>query len=158
MKRTILTAIAVIAGLAAVSGMNSPSVTSAAGQQPVTERGPAARATKDRGFARPSSWTFEGEADLHDSGALALTVRSTTGVPRAFEPVRRLLVGRDVLLVNSRVPVVDLNGRAVAQSWLDDAILRVKGTLLPVRHWRYDLDGEATPTVRVSRIVVLGLD
>lgn len=107
--------------------------------------------------ARPGPWTFEGKADLHDSGALELKVRSTAGVPRAFDLVRRLLVGRDVLLVNTRVPIVDVNGRAVALSRLNDAILRVKGTLLPAGQWRYDLDGEATPTIRVSRIVVLGL-
>jgi hypothetical protein len=69
-----------------------------------------------------------------------------------------LLVGRDVLLVNTRVPIVDTNGRAVALSRPNDAILRVKGTLLSAGQWRYDLDGEATPTVRISRIVVLGLD
>jgi len=108
--------------------------------------------------AQPGPWTFEGKADLHDSGALELKVRSTAGVPRAFDLVRRLLVGRDVVLVNTRVPVVDVNGRAVALSRLNDAILRVKGTLLPAGQWRYDLDGEATPTVRVSRIVVLSLE
>jgi hypothetical protein len=107
--------------------------------------------------ARTGPWTFEGKADLHDSGALELKVRSTAGVPRAFDLVRRLLVGRDVLLVNTRVPIVDVNGRAVALSRLNDAILRVRGTLLPAGQWRYDLDGEATPTVRVSRIVVLSL-
>jgi hypothetical protein len=69
-----------------------------------------------------------------------------------------LLIGRDVLLVNTRVPIVDVNGRAVALNRLNDAILRVRGTLLPAAQWRYDLDGEATPTVRVSRIVVLSLE
>jgi hypothetical protein len=108
--------------------------------------------------ARPGPWTFEGKADLHDSGALELKIRSITGVPRSFDLVRRLLIGRDVLLVNTRVPIVDANGRAVALSRLNDAILRVKGTLLPAGQWRYDLDGEATPTVRISRIVVLSLE
>jgi hypothetical protein len=108
--------------------------------------------------ARPGLWTFEGKADLHDSGALELKIRSIAGVPRAFDLVRRLLIGRDVLLVNTRVPIVDANGRAVALSRLNDAILRVKGTLLPAGQWRYDLDGEATPTVRISRIVVLSLE
>jgi hypothetical protein len=87
-----------------------------------------------------------------------LKIRSTAGVPRAFDLASRLLVGRDVLLVTTRVPIVDGNGRVVALSWLDDAILRVKGTLLPAGQWRYDLDGEATPTVRATRIIVLGLD
>jgi len=112
----------------------------------------------DGGVARSGPWTFEGKADLHDSGALELNVRSTAGVTRAFDLVRRLLVGRDVLLVNTRVRIADVNGHAVALSRLNDAILRVKGTLLPAGQWRYDLDGEATPTVRVSRIIVLGLD
>lgn len=103
--------------------------------------------------ARPGPWTFEGKADLHDSGALELKVRSITGVPRSFDLVRRLLIGRDVLLVNTRVPIVDANGRAVALNRLND-----KETLLPAGQWRYDLDGEATPTVRISRIVVLSLE
>jgi hypothetical protein len=107
--------------------------------------------------ARTGPWTFEGKADLHDSGALDLEVRSIAGVPRAFDLVRRLLIGRDVLLVNTRVPIVDASGRAVALTRIDKAVLRVKGTLLPAGQWRYDLDGEATPTVRVSRIVVLSL-
>ena len=104
---------------------------------------------------RSGTWTFEGKADLHDTGALELKIRSTVGVPRSLDLVRRLLVGRDVLLVNTRVPIVDLNGRAVALDRLDKAILRVRGTLLPAAQWRYDLEGEATPTVRVIRIVVL---
>jgi hypothetical protein len=164
MNRTILTAIAVIAGLAVLSGIGFTSVASTA-SPPVPEGGPLAptRDTSnarenDGGFALAGAWTFEGKADLHDSGALELNVRSTAGVPRAFELVRRLLVGRDVLLVNTRVRIADVNGHAVALSRLNDAILRVKGTLLPAGQWRYDLDGEATPTVRVSRIIVLGLD
>lgn len=116
--------------------------------------GMSARA--DLGQSGP--WTFEGKADLHDSGALDLKVRSIAGVPRAFDLVRRLLIGRDVLFVNTRVPIVDTKGRAVALNRLNDAILRVKATLLPPGQWRYDLDGEATPTVRVSRILVLSLD
>ena len=109
-------------------------------------------------LARSGPWTFEGKADLHDSGALELKVRSIAGAPRAFDLVRRLLIGRDVLLVNTSVPIVDASGRTVALNRLDKAILRVKGTLLPAGQWLYDLDGEATPTVRVSRIIVLGLD
>lgn len=105
--------------------------------------------------ARSGVWTFEGTADLHDTGALELKIRSTAGVPRALDLVRRLLIGQDVLLVNTRVPIVDLNGRAVALNRLDKAILRVKGTLLPAAQWRYDLEGKATPTVRVTRIIVL---
>jgi hypothetical protein len=157
MSRKVLIAIAVIAGFAAFSSISLSSVTSAA-RPPVTEGGRVAPTAKDRGFARSGPWTFEGKADLHDSRALELKVRSTAGVPRAFDLVRRLLVGRDVLLVNTRAPIVDVNGRAVALSRLNDAILRVKGTLLPAGQWRYDLDGEATPTVRVSRIIVLSLD
>lgn len=157
MKRTILTAVAVIAGLAGFSSISLPSVTSAA-RPPATEGGPVAPTANGGGFSRSGPWTFEGKADLHDSRALELKVRSTAGVPRAFDLVRRLLVGRDVLLVNTRAPIVDANGRAVALNRLNDAILRVKGTLLPAGQWRYDLDGEATPTVRVSRIVVLSLE
>jgi hypothetical protein len=164
MSRKVLTAIAVIAGLAALSIIGLASVTSAA--RPLATEGGTLAPTRDTrnarendgGFARPGPWTFEGKADLHDSSALELKVRSTAGVPRAFDLVRRLLVGRDVLLVNTRVPIVDVNGRTVAPNQLNDAILRVKGTLLPAGQWRYDLDGEATPAVRVSRIVVLGLD
>jgi hypothetical protein len=177
MNHKIHTAVAVISGLAALVSISLPSVTAAAkpatekglasislpsvtsaAKQPAAEKGPVAQTTVGGSFARSGAWTFEGKADLHDSGALELKVRTTAGVPRAFESVRRLLVGRDVLLVDTRVPVVDLNGRGVSRSWLDDAILRVKGTLLPPAQWRYDLDGEATPTVRASRIIVLGLD
>ena len=105
--------------------------------------------------ASSGPWTFEGKADLHDSGALELKVRSIVGAPRQFDLVRRLLIGRDVLLANTGAPIVDVNGRAVALNRLDKAIVRVRGTLLPAAQWRYDLDGEATATVRVSRIVVL---
>jgi hypothetical protein len=157
MSRKVLTAIAAIAGLAALSSISLPSLTSAA-RTPVTEGGLVASTANDGRFSRSGPWTFEGKADLHDSGTLELKIRSTAGMPRSLDLVRRLLVGRDVLLVNSHVPTVDVNGRAVALSRLNDAILRVKGTLLPAGQWRYDLDGEATPTVRVSRIVVLGLD
>jgi hypothetical protein len=156
MKRTIVTTIAVVAGLAAVSSVGLTSVTSAA-RQPGAERAPVA-AAKDGAAARARAWTFEGKADLNDSGALELNIRSTDGVPRAFDMVRRLLVGRDVLLVNTRVAIVDRSGRAVALSRLNDAILRAKGMLLPAAQWRYDLDKEATPVVRVNRIIVLGLD
>jgi hypothetical protein len=72
--------------------------------------------------------------------------------------VRRLLVGRDVLLVDSRASIVDFSGRAISRSRLDDATLRVKGTVQQPGQWRYDLDGEATPTVRASQIIVLALD
>jgi hypothetical protein len=95
---------------------------------------------------RVGPWTFEGKADLHDSGALELKVRSIAGAPRSFDLVRRLLIGRDVLLLNTRVPIVDVSGRAVALIRLDKSILRVKGTLLPAAQWRYDLEGEATTT------------
>jgi hypothetical protein len=138
------------AWLAVVAGTLVASVVGSASAGTVSARAELA--------ARPGPWTFEGKADLHDSGALELKVRSAAGVPRAFDLVRRLLIGRDVLLVNTRVPIVDTNGRAVALNRLNDAILRVKGTLLPAGQWRYDLDGEATPTVRVSRIVVLSLE
>lgn len=107
--------------------------------------------------AQPGLWTFKGKADLHDSGALELKVGSIAGAPRSFDLVRRLLIGRDVLLVNTRVPIVDTSGRAVPLTRLNDAIVRVQGTLLPAAQWRYDVDGEATPTVRVRRIVVLSL-
>jgi len=164
MNRKILTAVAVIAGLAVLSGIGFTSVASTA-SPPAPEGGPLAPTRdmsnareNDGGVARSGPWTFEGKADLHDSGALELNVRSTAGVTRAFDLVRRLLVGRDVLLVNTRVRIADVNGHAVALSRLNDAILRVKGTLLPAGQWRYDLDGEATPTVRVSRIIVLALD
>ena len=106
-------------------------------------------------LASSGPWTFEGKTDLHDSGALELKVRSIVGAPRQFDLVRRLLIGRDVLLVNTGVPIVDVNGRTVALSRLDKAIVRMRGMLLPAAQWRYDLDGEATPTVRPSRIVVL---
>ncbi len=157
MNNKILTAVAVVAGLAPLTSMSLPSVTSAA-KQPAAEKGPVAQPTMTGSFARSGAWTFEGEADLHDSGVLELKVRTTSGVPRAFEMVRRLLVGRDVLLVDTQSQAVDVNGRAVTRGRLNDAILRVKGTLLPPGQWRYDLDGEATPTVRVSRIIVVGLD
>ena len=104
--------------------------------------------------ARGGSWTFEGKADLHDSGALELEVHQIGGVPRGQDIVRRLLIGRDVLLVGRRT-VVDRSGRPVALARIDKAILRVRGTLLPPTQWRYDLDGEATPTVRVTRVVLL---
>ena len=156
MNNKILTAVAVVAGLAPLTSMSLPSVTSAA-KPPAAEKGAVAEATIGGSFARSGAWTFEGEADLRDSGALELKVRTASG-PRAFEMARRLLVGRDVLLVDTRVPIVDVNGRAVTRILLDDAILRVKGALLQPGQWRYDLDGEATPTVRVNRIIVLGLD
>ena len=114
-------------------------------------------AARDGVVAQPGLWTFKGKADLHDSGALELKVGSIAGVPRSFDLVRRLLIGRDVLLVNTRVPIVNTSGGAVALSRLNDAVVRVQGTLLPAAQWRYDLDGEATPTVRVRRIVVLSL-
>ena len=173
MQRKIFIAVEVIAGLAALVSIGVPSVTSAAKQpatsaakqpmtsvvkQPATERAPVARVTKGGGFAQTGTWTFEGKTDLHDSGALELKIRSIAGAPRAFDMVRRLLVGRDVVLVNTQVAIVDISGRAVAPSQLNDAIVRVKGTLLSAGQWRYDLEGEATPAVRVSRITVLGLD
>jgi hypothetical protein len=114
------------------------------------------------GSARPlqtqrsaAEWTFVGKADLHDSGALELKIRSIAGAPRSFDLVRRLLVGRDVLLVGA-APAVDTAGRAVPRFRLDHAIVRLRGTLLGASQWRYDLDGEATPTVRPTRITVLG--
>jgi hypothetical protein len=157
MNNKILTAVAVVAGLAPLASISLPSVSSAA-KQPAAEKGPVTSTTIRGSVASSGAWTFEGEADLHDSGALELKVRSTSGVPRAFEMVRRLLVGRDVLLVDTRAQAVDTSGRALTRSRLDDAVLRIKGTVLPPGQWRYDLDGEATPTVRVSRIIVLGLD
>jgi hypothetical protein len=138
---------ALVAGSAVVSVVVSLAASASAGM--------SARADL---AAQTGPWTFEGKADLHDSGALDLKIRSIAGVPRAFDLVRRLLIGRDVLFVNTRVPIVDTRGRAVALNRLNDAILRVKATLLPPGQWRYDLDGEATPTVRVSRILVLSLD
>lgn len=157
MSRKIVTAIAAIAGLAVLASISLPNMTSAA-RPPASDGGAVASKVKDTGVARSGAWTFEGKADLDDFGVLELKVRSTTGAPRSFDMVSRLLVGRDVRLLNSGVRVVDLNGRTVALGRLDDAILRVKGTLLPAGQWRYDLDREATPTVRVSRITVLGLD
>jgi hypothetical protein len=108
--------------------------------------------------AQLSPWTFQGTASLGDTGALTLKVRSTVGVPRSLDLFRRLLIGQDILLVNTRVPIVDVNGRPVALNRLDNAILRVRGTLLSASQWRYDVDGTATPTVRVSRIVVVSLE
>lgn len=142
MNRKIRTTVAVIAALTALS----------------TVAVPAGSSARNEVAAGPGSWTFEGKADLHDSGALDMKVRSIAGAPRSYDLVRRLLVGRDVLLVNIPARIVDSSGRPVALSLLNDAIVRVKGTLQPAGQWLYDLDGETTPTVRVSRMVVLQLD
>lgn len=142
-RRTRFTMVAAVA----LAGLVLASVVGSAFAGTASARG--------RVVAAAVPWTFEGKGDLHDSGALELKVRSIAGAPRAFDLVRRLLIGRDVLLVSTGVPIVDVNGRAVALSRLDKAILRVKGTLLPALQWRYDLEGEATPTVRPTRITVL---
>jgi hypothetical protein len=98
------------------------------------------------GVARSGQWTFEGKADLHDSGALELNVRSTAGVPRRFDLVRRLLVGRDVLAREHQCPhrrCQRARSRPEPAQRRDPAVKE----LLPAGQRRYDLDREATPTV-----------
>jgi hypothetical protein len=138
------------AWVAVVAGSVIASVVGSASAGTVSTRGHL--------VAQFSPWTFQGMASLGDTGALELKVRSTAGVPRSLDLFRRLLIGQDILLVNTRVPIVDVNGRPVALNRLDNAILRVRGTLLPAAQWRYDVDGTATPTVRVSRIVVVSFE
>jgi hypothetical protein len=100
-------------------------------------------------------WTFTGQLSLNDSGALELKVRTIVGAPRSFDLARRLLIGQDVLLVGA-APTADTSGRPVARIRLDNAIVRLRGALLPPQQWRYDTEGSATATVRPSRIIVLG--
>ena len=100
------------------------------------------------------TWTFAGETSI-DDGMLELGVDVMAALPSRFLGQGRMLADRDALLLTSPdTQIVDESGRPVSRFALDEAPVRVTGTLLRPSLWQHDGDGDVEPTIRVERIVV----
>lgn len=116
----------------------------------------AARVGIHTAVTKPQAGAFYvGKLSVKDNGLLKLDVQQVAGARGA----QALLVGRDARLLTGRATkLVDLQGTRVARALLDDAIVRVRGQLLPVSAWPFDDEGERLPTIRAAQIVVLQLE
>ena len=104
------------------------------------------------------TWTFAGETSI-DDGMLELGVDAIADLPSQYLGEGSTLVRRNaVLVIGPETRIVDTRGRAFPRLALDEATVRVTGTLLQVSLWRNDGDGDLAPTVRVDRILVLHRD
>jgi hypothetical protein len=107
-------------------------VTQTQSQQPVATFNVAAKPTLG----------LTGELSRNDQGALELKLTSPTGVERELR----------VLAAQARV-----SNRAgqLARIPLDDATVHLNGVMAPRATWSIDQDGQATPTIDATHIVVL---
>ena len=103
----------------------------------------------------PALSKFEGKLSL-DDGFLKLKVMRIVGAGSSRNSWQ-LYEHRAALDVGQRVPSVDWRGRPVSLAFIDDAIVRVYGRLLPTTAWRWTDDG-LRPVIRAQRIVVLQFD
>ena len=101
--------------------------------------------TATRTLAKRPANTLTGELSRNDAGALELklTIRQN-GV----------LVDRDVRILAAHAKVTNRAGRLV-QLPLDASTARVSGVTLPRLRWSLDQDGQPTPTINATRIVVI---
>jgi hypothetical protein len=103
----------------------------------------------------PALSSFEGKLSL-DDGLFKLKVMRIVGAGSS-QYSWQLYEHRAALDVGPRVRIVDGRGRQIALAFIDDAIVRVHGRLLPTSAWRWTEDG-LRPVIRAERIVVLRLD
>lgn len=121
------------------------------------EQAPARQPSLSRAFGS-RSWSFHGETS-YDDGVLELDVDRIPNLPLRFASEARTVMDEHVRLVlGASNRVVDPNGRSIARSALDDATVRVTGSLLPRASWTFDGDGEITPAIRAARVLVLRID
>ena len=101
--------------------------------------------TATRTLAKQPANTLTGELSRNNAGALELklTIRQN-GV----------LVDRDVRILAAHAKVTNRAGRLV-QLPLDASTARVSGVTLPRLRWSLDQDGQPTPTINATRIVVI---
>jgi hypothetical protein len=83
-----------------------------------------------------------GELSRNDQGALELKLTSANGVER------------DIRVLAAQARVTNRAGQLVRIP-LDDATVRLSGLMAPRAAWSIDQDGQATPTITATRIVVL---
>ena len=83
-----------------------------------------------------------GELSRNDQGALELKLTSPNGVER------------ELRVLAAQAQVTNRAGQ-LARIPLDDATVRLNGVMAPRAAWSIDQDGQATPTINATRIVVL---
>lgn len=103
----------------------------------------------------PARSMYEGKLSL-DDGFFKLKVMHIVGA-RNSQYSWQLYEHRAALDVGPRVPLVDWRGRHLSPAFVDDAIVRVYGRLLPTSAWRWTDDG-LRPVIRAQRIVILRFD
>ena len=103
----------------------------------------------------PALSSFEGKLSL-DDGLFKLKVMRIVGAGSS-QYSWQLYEHRAALDVRPNVRIVDGRGRQISLAFIDDAIVRVYGRLLPTTAWRWTDDG-LRPVIRAQRIVVLRLD
>jgi hypothetical protein len=103
----------------------------------------------------PALARFEGKLSL-DDGLFKLKVMRIVGAGSS-QYSWQLYEHRAALDVGPNVRIADGRGRQISLAFIDDAIVRVYGRLLPTTAWRWTDDG-LRPVIRVQRIVVLRLD
>lgn len=120
-------------------------------------RRPSVHATKPAVRVRraPAFSIFEGKLSL-DDGFFMLKVMRIAGAGSS-QYAWQLYAHRALLDVGPRVRIADGRGGQISAAFVDDAIVRVYGRLLPTSAWRWT-DGGLRPVIRAQRIVVLRLD
>ena len=83
-----------------------------------------------------------GELSRNDQGALELKLTSPNGAER------------ELRVLAAQAQVTSRTGQP-ARLPLDDATARVNGVIAPRTAWSVDSDGQATPTINATRIVIL---
>ena len=104
----------------------------------------------------PAATSFEGKLSLHD-GLVKLKVLRVVAPSRSSQLSWQLLGRKAYLEIGPSVQIRDARGAQIPFSFVDDAIARVQGRLLPTASWRWD-DDELRPVISVRRIVILRLD
>jgi hypothetical protein len=118
----------------------------------------SAASTKRLAAKRPAKAlaTFEGELSV-DDGLFKLDVQRMVG-KESSRYSWQLFEHRAALHLAPGVGIVDWRGMQVAPALADDAIVRVRGRLLPRSSWQWSDDGDLRPVINAQRIVVLRLD
>jgi hypothetical protein len=149
---------------AAVDALLQPTGGAAAAATPTTTSARKASTVRAGDLApsiRPSfmtrTWTFGGDTNI-DDGVLELDVERIAKLPLRFAPEARILMDERVRLVLGGARVVDAVGRPVARHLLEDATVRVTGSVLPEESWTFDEDGDIRPAVRADRVLVVRVD
>jgi hypothetical protein len=131
-----------LAGAVIVTHSTSNASANALTTQPAQLPQTSAKPVSTFKVASKPALELTGELSRNDQGALELKLTTPNGAERALR------------VLAAQAQVTNRAGQ-LARIPLDDATARVSGVMAPRAAWCVDSDGQATPTITASRIVVL---